>query len=110
MVRVGKHKPSGRAERRANMRAAEKLARDRERLARMEPGGTAERPIEVESASQVEPHALKMACLRCEGPNRLEEHAATTVNDVGLRAVFMRCARCGTKRSLWFRIAAHLPH
>ena len=57
-------------------RDADKLTRDRERLADLEPGGDRARPIEVESASQVEPHALALTCLRCDGPNRLDEHAA----------------------------------
>jgi hypothetical protein len=76
----------------------------------MEPGGAPERPIEVESASQIEPHALGMCCLRCEGPNRLLEHAAVTVNEQGLRSVVIQCARCGARRAIWFRIAARLPH
>lgn len=90
-------------------RAAEKAARDRERLAHVEEGGTPERPIELESASQIEPHALAASCLRCDGPNRLEEHAAVTVSDQRLRLVRMACARCGAKRTMWFRLAPKLP-
>jgi ribosomal protein L44E len=100
---------SARAERRAAARAADKLVRGKERLARLEEGGTPERPIEVESASQVEPHALAMRCLRCEGDNRLLEHAAETIGGERLRVVRMECPRCGTKRSVWMRIAPRLP-
>jgi hypothetical protein len=106
---VAKRKLSPRAERRVHARAAEKATRDRERLARIEEGGTPERPIELESASQIEPHALAAACLRCDGPNRLEEHAAETVNGQRLRVVRMTCARCGSKRTMWFRLAPKLP-
>jgi hypothetical protein len=106
---VSKRRPTARNLRREAARAGEKLARDRQRLARLEEGGDAERPIEVESASQIEPHALSLACLRCEGPNRLEEHAAATVEGERLRLVRLVCARCGTRRELWFRIAVKLP-
>jgi hypothetical protein len=107
---VVKRKRSARAERRANMRTTEKLARSRERLAQVEPGGVPQRPIQVESASLVEPVAMAMTCLRCGERNRLEEHAAITVNGEGLRSVVLCCARCGTKRALWFRIAPLLPN
>jgi hypothetical protein len=106
---VAKKKTSPRNERRAAARDADKLARDREKLARLEPGGAPERPVDVESASQIEPHALAMRCLRCDGANRLVEHAAETVDGARLRAARMACARCGAPRTLWFRIAAHLP-
>ena len=107
---MGKRKPSARTERRTAARAAEKLARDRQRLARVEPGGTPQRPIQLESASQVEPHAMAMRCLRCDGPGRLEDHSAVTVKAEILRAVVLRCTYCGTKRELWFRIAPPLSN
>jgi hypothetical protein len=107
---VAKRKLSPRAERRTLARSAEKLARNRERLATLEPGGSAERPVEVESASQIEPHALSTACARCEGPSRLEEHAAETVNGERLRVARLTCARCGARRAVWFRIATVLPN
>lgn len=107
--RVSKRKPTARNLRREATRSAEKLARDRERLARVEPGGSAGRPIEVESASQIEPHALAMTCLRCNGSNRLAEHTAATIEGERLRRVSLLCSRCGVLRALWFRIAASLP-
>ena len=106
---MAKKKPSPRTERRTRVRALEKLARDRDRLARLEPGGTPERPLELESASQVEPHALATACNHCEGPNRLEEHAAQTVRGEMLRVARLACGRCGWKREIWFRIQRPLP-
>ncbi|HEX8795089.1 MAG TPA: hypothetical protein VF765_29280 [Polyangiaceae bacterium] len=106
---MSKRKPTARNLRREATRTAQKLARDRERLARLEPGGTPERPIEVESASQIEPHAMATTCLRCDGPNRVAEHAAATVDGERLRCVHLVCSRCGARRELWFRITAALP-
>ena len=104
-----KGRPRPRAERRALARSTVRLARGRERLASLEAGGSPDRPIDVESASQIEPHALALTCLRCEGPNRLEEHAAETVDGERLRVVRMVCARCAARRNLWFRIVRILP-
>jgi hypothetical protein len=106
MAGVARKKLSPRAERRERARSADRLGRARERLARLEPGGAADRPIEVESASQVEPHALAMVCLRCDGPNRLRDHAAETFQGERLRVARMACPRCGASREVWFRIAA----
>jgi DNA-directed RNA polymerase subunit RPC12/RpoP len=102
---VARRKLSPRAARRVAERTADKLTRDRERLAYLEPGGDSGRPIEVESASQIEPHALALTCLRCGGPNRLEEHAAVD----GQRVTRLACPRCGARREVWFRIAPALP-
>jgi hypothetical protein len=99
-----------RTERRAAAHAAEKLAHDRERLAAREAGGTPAHPVELESASQVEPHALSLACLRCNGPNRLDEHAAVSVDGARLRVARLRCSRCGARRDVWFRLAPTLPN
>jgi hypothetical protein len=65
--------------------------------------------VELESASQIEPHALATSCLRCGGSNRLEEHAAVTVDEQRLRVVRMTCPRCGARRAMWFRLAPRLP-
>jgi hypothetical protein len=110
-MRVGmaKRRPSARTERRERERAAEKLVRDRERLARLEPGGAPERPIPVDSASQIEPHAVSMGCLRCEGDLRVDEHAAVSVDGASLRRVTLLCARCGSRRDVWFAIRVGLP-
>jgi hypothetical protein len=107
---VARRKPSPRAERREHERAAEKLARDRERLAKLEPGGDGARPVEVESASQVEPHAFGLPCPRCGGPLRLVEHAALTVDGDRLRVARMVCPACNTAREAWFRLAPRLPN
>jgi RNase P subunit RPR2 len=73
-------------------------------LAQLEAGGDPHRPIGVESASQVEPAALSNACLRCDGPLRLEEHAAVVVDGQRLRVARLVCSRCGARRQIWFRL------
>ena len=95
-----------RAERRARARADAKLARDRERLARVEAGGAPSRPIEVDSASQVEVHARSVACARCGGELRVEEHTAETIDGARLRVAKMLCPACGARRAIYFRLAA----
>ena len=99
-----------RAERRAQARADAKLARDRERLARLEPGGTPPNPIDVASASQVEVHARSLPCLRCGAEPRVEEHAAETIDGMRVRIARMHCPACGARRAIYFRIAGSAPN
>jgi hypothetical protein len=94
-----------RAARREEQRAADKLARAREKLFALSPGGTPERPIEAVSASVVEPAARAIRCPRCEGTLRVEEHAVDHAGSATLRVVRARCIACGAPRSIWF----HLP-
>lgn len=108
-------KKRARTERRVVERDAVKLAKARLELAALERGGSAERPIEVSSASIVEPHALKLECVVCGGVTRLEEHAAMAPIDEGggrrsLRVVRVRCSRCGVPRELFFRIGTTLAN
>jgi ribosomal protein L44E len=124
---MAKKKLSPRTERRSFDRAAKKLGEGRERLARLEPGGDPTRPVPLESASQVEPHALALPCLRCGSAYRLDEHAAVPVpraprasGDHGgsreagapeiLRVAKLRCSQCGARREVWFRLAPALPN
>lgn len=99
-----------RALRRAAARAAQKLARDRERLAALEAGGSPERPLEVPSASVVESRAVDLGCLHCEGPPRVEAHDAVDVDDRVLRRVRLKCPKCGADREVWVRIVGHAPN
>jgi hypothetical protein len=98
-------KPS-RTERRQAARDAAKLVRAREKLAALEPGGAPDRPIEVSSASSVEPHAASLPCAQCsEHRMRVESHDALTTEDGRrLRRVQTRCGRCGALRVLYFRL------
>jgi hypothetical protein len=96
-------------------RAAGKLGAARERLASLEPGGDPSRPLRLESASQVEPHALALPCLRCGAAYRLDEHAAAAVPRDGggeemLRVARLQCAQCGARREVWFRLAPSRPN
>jgi hypothetical protein len=105
-----KKKQSPRAARREAERDAMKLARDRERLAALEPGGSPERPIEITSASEVEVTARGMVCPRCSGEVRIEEHLAETVGGSRLRIARVVCSFCRAQRSIYFRLGATLPN
>jgi len=87
-------------------RLSPELAQARERLARVEAGGSPARPIEVESASQIEVRATSTPCLRCQGPNRLDDHTAETLDGHAVRVVSVHCHHCGAPRVLYFRVAA----
>ena len=101
---MGKRKPSARFVRRARGRAHEALVKDLERLARLEPGGAPDRPLDVEAPSQVEPIAEATVCPLCDGPLKLQEHAAETHDGARLRVAHMRCTSCGVARALYFRL------
>jgi hypothetical protein len=102
--------PSARAARRAEAREAESLARDRTRLALLERGGSAEDPIEVESASVVELRAASLPCPRCGGEARVDAHDAVERDGRPLRAVRTRCKQCNQARTVWFSIAERLAN
>jgi hypothetical protein len=99
-----------RAERRAAGRQLAKDLRQRERLAFLEVGGAPERPIEVVSASVVEPKARSMPCPLCGAAIRIDEHAARVVDDVPLRLVRVSCPMCGHDRVVHFVIVPALPN
>ncbi len=100
-----------RAERRQDARDAAKLARAKLKLASLEAGGAPDRPIEVTSASLVEPHASSLPCAACGASGvRCEDHTAlTTEDDRRLRVAHVRCRQCGTAREIYFRIGTVLP-
>lgn len=106
---------SARSERREAERAGLKLAEARLKLASLEVGGSPDRPIEVESASIVEPHAAGLACAACLDRTRVEEHSAETLPDKNgvprsLRVVRVRCSRCGVARDVYFRLRTVLAN
>jgi hypothetical protein len=103
-----KKRKTERAERRARERSAEKLADAREKLWRLETGGAAERPIEVASASVIEPRARAEACLRCGAAVRSVEHRAEVVAGRRLRVVTATCSHCGAARVWYFRLGSEL--
>lgn len=96
--------PSARAARREAERRTAHVHKLRERLFLTEPGSSAARPLRVESASVIEPHARSMPCPRCEGPLQVQEHRAQVAGGHRLREVRVRCRQCGSERSLWFEL------
>lgn len=81
--------------------------RDKEKLAELLPGGSAQRPIEVASSAVVEIRARAMPCPLCEGELAITDHRSA---GGGVRPVDVRCRRCGIPRTLWFRIAPDEPN
>ncbi|HEY1812097.1 MAG TPA: hypothetical protein VGG74_07050 [Kofleriaceae bacterium] len=96
-----------RTARRIDERAAKSLVRDREKLAALSAGGSAEHPIHVDSAAVIEVRTGALPCPQCEGEYRLVEHRSA---GTGLRAVDVVCRTCGAPRTLWFRIDSHEPN
>jgi len=99
-----------RTARRADARKLEKLLRKREELAAHEPGGTPDNPIELSSASLVEPRAESTRCLRCDGDVRVEAHDAVMHGATALRLARVRCRSCGHERRLWYALPAATLH
>ena len=74
----------------------------RERLARLLPGGSIDRPLTVASAAVIEGHATHaMPCPLCRGQYRILEHTRPIP---GVRQVDVECRYCATPRTLYFRI------
>ncbi len=94
-----------RTERRERERAQRKLARDRQRLAELSPGGTPERPITVPSSSVIPVRARSLRCPLCDGEYTLGDETATADR----RAVQVTCRRCGVGRRIWFALGSPLP-
>jgi hypothetical protein len=84
-----------------------RLERAREQLARLSPGGSPERAIEVASASVIEVRAAALPCPHCAGEYRILEH---TRPHPGVRQLDVECRYCGVPRTLWFRIAEREPN
>lgn len=103
---MGKKRPE-RTARRAQERAVRDLVRDREKLAALLPGGSRERPMEVDSAAVIEPRINSLACPQCEGNYRVLDHRSI---GSGLREVDVRCNTCSAPRTLWFRLVSSEPN
>jgi predicted Zn finger-like uncharacterized protein len=81
--------------------------RDREKLASLLPGGAADHPIEVETSAVIEGRVRAIPCVQCEGPYRIADHRSA---GAGVRALDVKCERCGVVRTLWFRIVSVEPN
>jgi hypothetical protein len=100
----------GRAERRERARVREHLARELDRLARLEPGGAPEHPLMIGSPVLVEMRALAKPCLRCGGSCRLEAHTAEVIDGVRLRVAKVACTSCGSRMAIYFRLDPPTVH
>jgi hypothetical protein len=96
--------------RRGQARAREKLTRELEQLASLEPGGAPERPIDVDSAALVEMRAVAAPCPLCSGLVKLEDHAARTIDGARLRVATVLCTACGVRRARYFRLDVPAVH
>jgi len=104
-----KRKPRAETKRavaRKQLRAAERLAEDRERLFELEPGGSPRVALQVPSPSVIDAHAARVPCPRCDGKLELLEQAAVTLDAARLREARLKCRSCGSARSMWFRIVS----
>ena len=90
--------------RRTEVRRVQKLAAERIALAKAEVGGSAARPLVVESAAIVESRAYGLGCAVCAGVLRGFAHDAVTVDGVALRRVQSGCVECNTERETWVQI------
>lgn len=97
-----------RTQRRQRVRALEKLTVKREALARHEPGGAPERPISVQSASEITANARNRSCPLCDGTLRVLDHRATTVQGRRLRIVEVQCEGCSHRREIYYEVAERL--
>lgn len=102
---MGKKRPE-RTSRRAEERAARQLVRDREQLAKLSPGGSAERPIYVDSSAVIEGRARATPCPQCAGEFRVGDHRSEGPR----RVVRVTCTRCHVSRELWFAIVVTDPN
>ena len=93
-----------RKKQREQERALRKLVRRTEGLAGELPGGSAQRPIDVASASIVEGKARATPCIQCAGDLELRGDRATSTARGVLRELALVCRRCHAPRTLWFRI------
>jgi hypothetical protein len=84
----------------------QKLVRDLDRLARLEPGGAPERPLMITSPAVVDLLAVAKPCPLCGGSLRLEEHAAAEIAGTRLRVAHVTCTTCRERRAFYYRLSA----
>ena len=103
---MSKQRP--RTQRRIDERTARDLVRTKEKLFKLETGGSRERPHVVSSAAVIEVRVEQLPCVQCEAANyRINEHVSV---EAGLRRLDIICRNCGAPRSMWFRIANDEPN
>jgi hypothetical protein len=92
--------------RRETARRSEKLTRDVDRLAKLERGGAADRPLMITSPSEVEVYASDTRCPLCQGAYDYLDHTAETIEGARLRVLRVKCRQCGTPRSYYFQLSS----
>jgi hypothetical protein len=92
-----------RTQRRQAERALRKDVASRQQLAASGPGGAADRPLVVPSASVIEGRARSIPCIQCGGELDLRQHRA---EGAALRKLELVCRLCHAPRHLWFKIEA----
>jgi hypothetical protein len=86
-------------------RAQAAIAHNKDRIARLEPGGSPDWPIAVVSAVLVERRAAEIPCIQCGSTLDVQNHQAKTFGDVRRRVVHAKCMQCSQARDIWFVIA-----
>jgi hypothetical protein len=94
---------------RALARVDGRFAEEAARLARLQRGGSAEHPIDVRSASEIEVVAEGTPCPICRGGQRVDDHTAEVVGGRRLRLASVHCHHCGHVRTMFFRVGSALP-
>jgi hypothetical protein len=99
-------KKSGRARtaRRAADRDAVRLRKDIDRVYQAEQGGSPDRPIQLASASEVEPDAGSRRCPYCGARMRVTGHDATEHAGRRLRVASLTCDACRSTWSRWYAL------
>ena len=69
-----------------------------------EPGASALCPIEIPSASVVEPRAASEPCRRCGHSTKVIEHRAEHYEQGDCRVVLLQCRHCEFQDEIYFRI------
>jgi hypothetical protein len=110
MARKQSRSKGGRAHRRELERQVKKSEASVDRALAMLPGGSADHPIPIESASLVEVRAVREPCPRCAGDSELVEHRAVVVGERRLREAHLRCRQCRKERSVWFALPGSVVH
>lgn len=98
-----------RTERRQAERALRKEVAGRQQAALALPGGSRQRPVDVETPAVIRGRAESTACPLCGGRLSLEDEGAEFVDGQQLRSVALRCRQCGVPRTLWYRLSPRLP-
>lgn len=90
--------------RREAERGARKDVEARITLAKLEPGGAAERAIGLSTAALVEPTARAKPCAVCGEAVRVVEHTASERAGRLVRIVLVECGRCGWRGERFFTV------